>query len=154
MPIADVDDASWTVSHTAGPFHGSVGSFNLASGAFQYTPSVGYIGPDSIRYIANDGEDNSDTATIRITVSAGCDCTFHADLFPDAELNAVDLATLIDIVFFGATDYTDPSCPHVGRGDYNCDCLVNSVDLAELIDGVFFGGVGPCNPCTPGNECP
>lgn len=154
MPVSDVDNTSWTVIHTAGPFHGSVSSFNPSTGAFIYTPANGYTGPDSVRYVADDGTDLSDTATIRITVSPGCDCVYHGDPYPDGLLNAVDLTLFINVVFFGGANQADPSCPHVGRTDYNCDCAINAVDLTLCIEGVFFSGAPPCQPCSPGNECP
>jgi len=61
-------------------------------------------------------------------------------------IDAVDLAFVIDIVFFGAADIQDPLCPAY-RGDFNSDGAPDAVDLAELIDHVYFGGAGPADPC-------
>ena len=47
---------------------GSV-SVNTATGAFTYDPDVGYRGVDSFRYAVDDGEGNTDTATVTIDVS-------------------------------------------------------------------------------------
>jgi hypothetical protein len=50
----------------AGPSHGSL---NLnSSGAFIYTPTPGYTGPDSFAYHANNGFLNSNVVTVLITV--------------------------------------------------------------------------------------
>jgi len=49
----------------------SHGSLTLNSnGSFTYTPDPGYTGTDSFTYRANDGQDNSNTATVTITVSS------------------------------------------------------------------------------------
>ncbi|MEW5873661.1 MAG: LamG-like jellyroll fold domain-containing protein [Candidatus Zixiibacteriota bacterium] len=77
-----------------------------------------------------------------------CDCPFQGDLNGDGFVDAVDLAILIDIVFFGAPDVQDPCCPTT-RGDFNGDGFVDATDLAFLIDYVFFGGIGPTDPCGP-----
>jgi len=68
------------------------------------------------------------------------------DLNDDGLVDAVDLALLIDVVFFGADDIQDPSCPAT-RADFNADAAVDAVDLAFLIDHVFFGGDPPADPC-------
>jgi VCBS repeat-containing protein len=53
----------------SGPSHAS--SFNLnASGTFSYTPEANYNGSDSFTYKANDGTQDSNTATVDITVNA------------------------------------------------------------------------------------
>jgi hypothetical protein len=61
-------------------------------------------------------------------------------------LTSVDLAVMIDIVFFSAADPQDPECPAT-RFDFDCSGFTDAVDLAKMIDHVFFAGVGPCNPC-------
>ncbi|MEW5875566.1 MAG: VCBS repeat-containing protein [Candidatus Zixiibacteriota bacterium] len=63
----------------------------------------------------------------------------RGDLDGNKLLDAVDLALLIDIVFFGAGQ---PDPPELG--DINCDSFPDAVDLAILIDHVFFGGAEPC----------
>jgi VCBS repeat-containing protein len=48
----------------------SNGELNLNSnGAFRYTPDNNYVGSDSFTYQANDGTDNSNTATVYITIT-------------------------------------------------------------------------------------
>jgi VCBS repeat-containing protein len=55
----------------------SHGSVSLSSdGSFDYTPDAGYTGADSFTYKANDGELDSNVATVSITVSSGGD-TMH-----------------------------------------------------------------------------
>ena len=148
MPVSDVDHSIWFVSHISGPFHGSVSNLNPITGSFIYSPLAGYIGPDSIKYLANDGADPSNIGTLRISVVAGCACPFQCDFDGDGFLTALDLGLLIDILFAGAPDITDGSCPHP-RGDFDCDSFTTTLDLSGLIDYLFAGGGAPCNPCTP-----
>jgi len=49
----------------------SHGSLTLnADGSFSYTPTLGYGGPDSFTYHAHDGTDDSNVATVSLTVNA------------------------------------------------------------------------------------
>ena len=64
----------------SGPAHGTL--VLNADGSFVYTPDANYNGPDSFTYKANDGQADSNTATVTITVNpsqrragAGCDRT-------------------------------------------------------------------------------
>jgi hypothetical protein len=51
-------------------------SFNLNSnGSFSYTPATNFSGPDSFTYRANDGQKNSNVATVTITVNTTSDTT-------------------------------------------------------------------------------
>ena len=152
MPVTDVDSPSWTIAQTYGPFHGLVSGFDPATGAFTYTPSGGYLGLDSIQYVANDGLANSATATVRLTASTGCDCSLHGDPLTDGVLDVFDVIAAIDAAFSGATIIVDPTCPHAGREDFNCDCATDVFDVISFIEVVFSGGPGPCNPCV--NPCP
>jgi hypothetical protein len=77
-----------------------------------------------------------------------CICPEHGNLNDDSAIDAVDLAIVIDGVFFGgALPETDPECPHIHRGDISCDNSYDAVDLAIFIDHIFFGGPPPCDPC-------
>jgi len=53
---------------------------------------------------------------------------------------------LVDIIFFGASGFSDTYCPST-RADFNADQQDDAVDLALMIDHVFFGGAGPADPC-------
>jgi len=75
-----------------------------------------------------------------------CDCPWQADLDATGFIDAVDLALVIDVVFFGSSDVQDPSC-YTTRADFNADGFADAVDLAFLIDHVFFGAPGPVDAC-------
>lgn len=66
--------------------------------------------------------------------------TPRGDLDGNRLLDAVDLALLIDVVFFAGTEPNPPAL-----GDINCDSVSDAVDLAILIDHVFFAGDAPCH---------
>ncbi len=63
----DTDMDPLTAILVSDPSHGSV---SLSSdGSFTYTPAAGYVGTDSFTYKANDGQADSNTATVALTVS-------------------------------------------------------------------------------------
>jgi VCBS repeat-containing protein len=51
----------------SGPSHGTLDLH--ADGSFTYTPAAGFAGLDTFTYHANDGEANSNVATVQITVT-------------------------------------------------------------------------------------
>ena len=63
---------------------------------------------------------------------------------------AIDLATLIDVLFAGADNVQDQACPTF-RFDVDCDGFITALDLARAIDYLFANGAPPCNPCAPGS---
>ena len=64
---ADADGDSLTAALVSGPAHGTLTLD--ANGGFDYTPALDYNGPDSFTYRANDGQEDSIIATVRISVS-------------------------------------------------------------------------------------
>ncbi len=80
------------------------------------------------------------------TTLFGCNCPTQGQFGASKSRDAVAIASLIDIVFFGVPDIQDPACPQT-RADFDCSGAADSVDLSLLIDHVFFGGWSPINPC-------
>lgn len=158
MPVTDVDDAAWTISHTSGPFHGSVSNFDPNDGSFDYTPDLDYLGADTITYTADDGHSPksavpSNTGTIIITITEGCDCPCHGDPACDGALDVLDVVAAVNVAFRGAADNIDAGCPHAGRTDSNCDCFVDILDVVGFVNRAFRGDPAPfCNPCV--SPCP
>lgn len=97
-----------------------------------------------LHYVRNNGELIVPTFT-KGTITI-CPCPWQGDFDEDGDVDAVDLAREIDIVFFGGLDIQDPGCP-TSRCDWNADGFVDAVDLAKWINYVFFGGADPMNPC-------
>jgi hypothetical protein len=64
----DADGDPLTAKLVSGPSHGSL-TLN-ADGSFAYTPAGSYSGPDSFTYKANDGQADSNVATVSLTVQA------------------------------------------------------------------------------------
>src|SRR5204862_69845 len=62
----DVDGNSLTAVQVAAPSHGTL-TLN-SNGSFTYTPDLNYNGPDSFSYKANDGQTDSNVATVSITI--------------------------------------------------------------------------------------
>jgi VCBS repeat-containing protein len=62
----DVDSASLTAKLVTGPSHGTL-TLN-SDGSFVYTPASSFKGVDTFTYAANDGQADSNVATVSITV--------------------------------------------------------------------------------------
>jgi hypothetical protein len=77
-----------------------------------------------------------------------CLCPSPSDLDGSTFIDAVDLAMVIDIVFYGVADVHDTNCPGT-RADFDASGFADAVDLALVIDHVFFGAAGPVDPCAP-----
>ena len=63
----DVDGDALTAILVAGPSHGSL-ALN-GNGSFTYTPGANYNGSDAFTYKANDGQADSNVATVSLTVN-------------------------------------------------------------------------------------
>jgi hypothetical protein len=78
----------------------------------------------------------------------GCSCPYQCDYDESGALDALDLAALVDVLFAGVPEVTDPSCP-TSRGDFNNSGDPDALDLAALVDHLFAGADEPCDPCNP-----
>jgi subtilisin-like proprotein convertase family protein len=82
LPGSDADGDAITFFTNSPPQHGVLVSFNRLTGAFTYTATGGYSGPDSFTFGVNDGYTNSALATASVTiVSALTNVTFLQPAF-------------------------------------------------------------------------
>ena len=70
LTASDGDGDPLTFAIVSGPTNGSLSGFNTNTGALTYTPNLNYTGPDSFTFRVNDGQTDSATATVSITVKA------------------------------------------------------------------------------------
>jgi VCBS repeat-containing protein len=74
----DVDSATLTTQIVTGPVHGVLVA--NADGSYTYTPDANYNGADSFTYKANDGELESNLATVNLNVTPVNDAPTLGDL--------------------------------------------------------------------------
>ncbi|MEW5874315.1 MAG: hypothetical protein AB1752_03940 [Candidatus Zixiibacteriota bacterium] len=134
--ITNVQGGTYTIKVKANP--GASGNGYFMGIRVDGTNEVyaGVSGSLSPNPIANPLPAEGTEAVFAYQVSA----TPRGDLDGNRLLDAVDLALLIDIVFFAGTEPNPRAL-----GDINCDGVPDAVDLAVLIDHVFFAGDAPCH---------
>jgi hypothetical protein len=93
----DADNDPLTASLVASPSNGSV-TLN-ANGSFTYTPGNNFFGSDSFTYVANDGHQNSNTATVNIKV-------FQYAIQCGATVNGNGGGTNVDVTLVNSTGCT------------------------------------------------
>ncbi len=84
-----------------GPTHGAL-TLN-ANGSFTYTPTAGYTGPDSFKYIASDSLRSGPATTVSLTVASNTPVT-RADSYSDGAGQTLTVAAVAGVL---AND-TDP----------------------------------------------
>ena len=124
----DDDFDTLTAALDTGPSFAS--SFNLsADGSFTYIPNIAFFGTDSFTYMANDGTDDSNMATVTINVGAG---DADSDGVPDDADNCIDVPNGPDIPDAGGNSQLDTDGDGYGNmcdGDLNNDGDTNTLDL-------------------------
>lgn len=81
--------------------------------------------------------------------SLPCDCSRHGDVVgEDGVVDALDVVAQIDHAFrAGPAPKRDLQCPHLNRGDLNCDGRNDVLDVVGAIGIAFRNGAPPCQPC-------
>ena len=69
LVASDIDGDALTYQVAAAPAKGTVIVTDANTGAYRYTPNTGEVGQDSFTFRANDGQANSNTATVTVTIS-------------------------------------------------------------------------------------
>ncbi len=75
LTATDPNNDPLTYSIVQQPTHGTISPPGTGGAARTYTPTAGYVGPDSFTFNANDGTFDSNTATVSITVQDVGSCT-------------------------------------------------------------------------------
>ncbi len=68
LPATDAEGDTLTYTIVSGPTHGTLGT--IVGNQVTYTPNADYFGPDSFAFTANDGNFNSNIATITLGVTS------------------------------------------------------------------------------------
>lgn len=126
----DADNHDFDTGHTdtltvpapevTNPAHGTLAWYT--SGAFEYTPLTGYVGPDSFTYRAFDGEAYSNLATVLLNVYSPIQ--IPGDTNGDHRVDATDATVLAEHWGLAASG---PS-----TGDFNADGVCNAADASIL----------------------
>ena len=69
LNASDPESDTLTYSIVSNPSNGSLSGLNTATGAVTYTPNSSYSGSDSFTYKVNDTYEDSNTATVTLTVA-------------------------------------------------------------------------------------
>ncbi len=79
-----------------------------------------------------------------------CDCGTIGDCVENGQIDAVDVVYLVNYVLrqTGPAPQSDPTCPVVNRGDFDCDGIVALSDVVKMVNFVYrYPAPGPCDPC-------
>ncbi len=127
----DTMQAGLTAALVSGPSNGTL-SLN-GDGTFTYVPTANFSGTDSFTYRANDGTNNSNTATVTITVNPVNDAPVHT--VPASITVSEDVATALTGISVADVD--------AGSASLQMTLSVGSGSLAATSgSGVAVGGSG------------
>ncbi|MDP4145917.1 MAG: Ig-like domain-containing protein [Bacillota bacterium] len=120
LHITDIDSSTLTYSVVQGPSNGTV-TIN-SDGSYTYTPNPNYNGTDSFTFKANDGQADSNVATVSITVNSVNDAPTVTSYSGNADYNSPVSGTIIGTDVDGdPLTYSQGSSPSNGTVVVNAD---------------------------------
>jgi CSLREA domain-containing protein len=137
----DADGQTLTAALVTGPANGEL-TLN-GDGSFSYTPNADYCGPDTFTYTANDGIDDSNVATVTLTVNPVNDppVANNNDFSLDENTSATFDVTANDTDVDGNLDPTSANTDCATCSEPSNGTLVNNGDgtFTYTPDENFFG---------------
>jgi hypothetical protein len=147
-----------------GPAHGTLTSFNGATGAFTYAPATNYFGSDSFQFHAVDEPVSSNQATENITVNGDASTAINGSV-TTTENHAVsggvtstgdtggNVAYIVDVgpvhgtltSFNGTTgafSYS-PATNYFGPDDFKFHAVDGSVSSSQATESITVNGLPP-----------
>lgn len=125
-----------TFATVAGPAHGTLTSFNAATGAFTYEPDADYMGADSFTFTVTDGGKTSAVHTVDLTVMAEREYLADGD-FVDGAIAAADYVagSTADDIWQTSTFARQADAGPTGAGDWAMQ-VTSAQAESRLIQGV------------------
>ncbi len=115
LQASDPETDALTYEIVAGPYNGTLTAFDASTGAFTYLGNLNYNGADSLTFKAKDLTNQSNVATVRITVTPVADAPIPRDTsITTAEDTPVDGNVYADNVDGGPLTYHVESGPTHG----------------------------------------
>ncbi|MFC1712705.1 Ig-like domain-containing protein [Candidatus Poribacteria bacterium] len=137
---SDVDSDSLTATRISDPSHGTL-TLN-SDGSFTYTPSPEYSGTDRFTYKANDGNADSDIATVNISVNPVNDPPVMSDI-PDQSINEGEAFTSITLDdYVSDPDNENSEIAWAYRGNVELTIAISNSTITVTIP----------DPCWSGSE--
>ena len=119
---SDPEGDTLSIDSFTQPTNGTV--TDNGDGTLTYTPDAEYFGSDSFTYVATDGTDASNTATVTVTVTSVNDAPVAVD---DSATTAEDTAVVI-VLLANDTDIEDDSLSIQGIGQPSNGTVVDNGD--------------------------
>ena len=95
LSVSDVEGDALNISIVTNGAKGTVIITNAATGAYTYTPNTGATGVDSFTFKANDGQLDSNTATITVNIALVNFAPVANNGSLDTNMNTAEIGTLI-----------------------------------------------------------
>ncbi|HOV31465.1 MAG TPA: ExeM/NucH family extracellular endonuclease, partial [Anaerolineaceae bacterium] len=131
LDVSDANDDPLTAEIVTGPEHGELTLNDLVA---TYTPDINYNGPDSFTYKVSDGELDSNTATVSITVTPVNDAPVANDM---TETTAEDTPKVITV---NASDIDgDTLTAEIMTGPANGSVSVNGLEVTYTPSENWYG---------------
>ncbi len=131
LDVSDANDDPLTAEIVTGPEHGEL---TLNELVVTYTPDINYNGPDSFTYKVSDGELDSNTATVSITVTPVNDAPVANDM---TETTAEDTPKVITV---NASDIDgDTLTAEIMTGPANGSVSVNGLEVTYTPSENWYG---------------
>jgi Ca2+-binding RTX toxin-like protein len=169
VSAADIDSAALTYEIVTAPTNGTV-TLNAATGAYVYTPNANYNGTDSFTYRANDGSENSNVATVTLTIAPVNDAPTAAALTLPAILEDSTVILSSSQLLAGVTDVDGDSLTvsnvtassgtitNIGNGNWSFTPALNAtaavVFTATISDGTVNMTRTVTQPINAVNDAP
>lgn len=129
---SDPDGDTLTAAKVSDPAHGTL-TLNT-DGSFTYNPNAGYTGADSFTYISNDGKQDSNTATVSITIKH----VNHAPVAQDQSV-ATNQDTPKAITLVATDEDNDPLTYSVASQPSHGKLAGSAPDLTYTPDASYSG---------------
>lgn len=139
----DPNGDTLTVALVSGPIHGTL--VLNSDGSFSYTPITDFTGTDSFTYVANDGQAESNVATVTITVQQSAQAVF-IDIKPGSCPNPFNLKSrgLLPVAILGTSDFNVDT---IDPASIRLNGVAPIRSSKEDVAAPFTGEIATCEDC-------
>jgi len=138
LKATDEDNDLLTYSIVDNPDHGTLSNFDSDAGTVTYTPDTDYTGSDSFTFKASDGKEDSNVATVSITVVEG---EGYQSITPDPI--SINAGPGDEFTFSVMYDASSNALTGIGFYIHYSSNFLDFIEVSNVFEKGFMGLIGP-----------